>query len=133
MFDLKQGTLKFLINASIDTLPTQANLLRWKKTTSDQCKLCKSRCTTAHILNNCKVSLENVKYLFRHNNIVNYIKQLLDTDQYTVYSDIPGYIVGDGSIPPELCVSVTVQKSDIVIQDKKNKHIHIFELPQREI
>ena len=26
MFDLKQGTLKFLLNASIDTLPTAANL-----------------------------------------------------------------------------------------------------------
>ena len=26
MFDLKQGTLKFLLNACIDTLPTAANL-----------------------------------------------------------------------------------------------------------
>ena len=31
MFDLKQRTLKFLLNASIDTLPTAANLKRWKK------------------------------------------------------------------------------------------------------
>ena len=39
MFQLKSGTLKFMINASIDTLPTQANLKRWKYTTSDKCKL----------------------------------------------------------------------------------------------
>ena len=26
MYDLKQGTLKFLLNASIDTLPTASNL-----------------------------------------------------------------------------------------------------------
>ena len=52
--------------------------------------------------------------------------QILDTDKYTVYSDIPGYTVGGGSVPPELCV--TAQKPDIVIQDKKNKHLHIFEL-----
>ena len=31
MYDLKQGTLKFLLNANIDTLPTAANLKRWKK------------------------------------------------------------------------------------------------------
>ena len=33
MFRLKQGTLKFILNASIDTLPSQANLKRWKKST----------------------------------------------------------------------------------------------------
>ena len=43
-----------------------------------------------------------------------------------MYSDLPGYTVGAGSIPPELCI--TLQKPDIVIQDKKNKFIHLFEL-----
>ena len=37
---LKSGTLKFMLNASIDTLPTPANLKRWKYTSSDKCKLC---------------------------------------------------------------------------------------------
>ena len=41
MYNLKQGTLKFLLNAAIDTLPTAANLVRWKKSASDLCKLCK--------------------------------------------------------------------------------------------
>ena len=41
MFDIRQGTLKFLLNASIDTLPTGANLVRWNKKTSDKCNLCK--------------------------------------------------------------------------------------------
>ena len=37
-----------------------------------------------------------------------------------MFSDLPGYRVGGkGSIPPELCI--TLQKSDIVIQDQKNK------------
>ena len=77
MFDLKQGTLKFLLNACIDTLPTAANLQRWKKSTTDQCKLCRARETTCHILNNCPVSLQNGIYLWRHNNIVNYVMKLL--------------------------------------------------------
>ena len=94
MFNLKQGTLKFLLNASIDTLPTAANLHKWKKSTSDQCKLCKARETTCHILNNCTVSLLNGKYLWRHNNIVNYVMQSLDTTKYSVFSVLPGYTVG---------------------------------------
>ena len=69
----------------------------------------------------------NGKYLWRHNNIVNYVMQSLDTTKYSVFSDLPGYTVGgEGSVPPELCI--TVQKPDIVIQDKKNKILHIFEL-----
>ena len=106
MFELKKGTIKCLLNACIDTLPTAANLQRWKKSTSDQCKLCKARETPCHILNNCPVSLQNGKYLWRHNKVVNYIIKLVDTSKYTVYSDLPGYTVGEGSIPPELCITV---------------------------
>ena len=34
MFQLKSGTLKFMLNACIDTLPTPANLMRWKYTST---------------------------------------------------------------------------------------------------
>ena len=40
MFNMKSGTLKFIVNASLDTLPTRANLDQWGKRTSDHCKLC---------------------------------------------------------------------------------------------
>ena len=36
LFQLRSGTLKFMINASIDTLPTPANLRRWKCGTNDK-------------------------------------------------------------------------------------------------
>ena len=52
--------------------------------------------------------------------------KLVDTTKFSVFSDLPGYTVGGGSTPPELCI--TGQKPDIVIQDKKNKSIHLFEL-----
>ena len=34
--------------------------------------------------------------------------------------------MGGGSVPPELCI--TAQKPDIMIQDKTNKSVHLFEL-----
>ena len=35
-------------------------------------------------------------------------------------------MIGAGSVPPEICI--TAQKPDIVIVDRKDKNIHIFEL-----
>ena len=88
--------------------------------------MCKRRQTTNHILNACRVSLDTGRYTWRHNCIVNYIVNSCD-EKFTVYSDLTGHTApGGGSIPPELCV--TVQKPDIVILDKHNKTIHLFEL-----
>ena len=62
MFNLKKGTLKFLLNSCLDTLPTQTNLLQWGKSASDLCKLClqasaelqgRRQETTKNILNGC--------------------------------------------------------------------------------
>ena len=123
---MKQGTLKFLLNASIDTLPTSAYLKSWKKSSSDLCKLFKRRETKNHVLNGCKVSLDTGIFTWRHNCIVNYIVNSVDT-KFTVFSDLPGHTAaGGGSIPPEICV--TAEKPDIVILDNHKKQIHLFEL-----
>ena len=42
--------------------------------------------------------------------------KLIDTTNYSVFSDLPGYTLGGGSVPPELCVAL--QKPGIVIEDK---------------
>ena len=126
VFDLKKGTLKFLLNSQLDTLPIGANLVRWNKSSNDKCKLCKFRETTYHILNCCNISLDQGKYTWRHNNIVNYIVKNVDTEKFKVYSDIPGHMAGNGSIPPEICI--TSEKPDIVIIDEKRKTPDKFEL-----
>ena len=127
MYDLKRGTLKFLLNASIDTLPTAANLVRWKKSTSDKCNLCMCRQTTYHCQNICKVGLDTGRWTWRHNNIVNYVVQSLDVTKYTIFSDIEGHQAsGGGSIPPKVCI--TNLKPDITIWDKAANKFHIFKL-----
>jgi hypothetical protein len=126
MFQLKSGTLKFMLNASIDTLPTPANLKRWKYTASDKCKLCANKGTTNHIMNCCKVMLDTDRYTWRHNNIVNFVVSNVDR-RFKVYSDLPGWEApGGGTIPPALCV--TNLKPDIVIVDEHTKTLHIYEL-----
>ena len=124
MFQLKSGTLKFMINSSIDTLPTPANLKRWKYSSSDKCKLCGNRGTTNHILNCCNTMLNTKRYTWRHNNLINFIVDNVDK-RYKVYSDLPGWEApGGGTIPPNLCV--TNLKPDIVIVDNEKKNLHIF-------
>ena len=117
IFDMKLGTMKFLLNAAIDTLPTGANLFKWNKKTNDKFVLCKRKETTSHILNCCKVSLEMGKFLWIHNNVINYIVSSIDTTKFKVFADLPGHTVDGGSIPADICI--TAHKADIVIIDQK--------------
>ena len=126
-FNLKKGVLKFILNATIDTLPTKANLLQWKKSTSDKCVLCNGRQTTVHVLSACPVALNQGRFTWRHDGIVNYIAQSVDTSKFSIYADVPKYNTpAGGTIPPSL--TVTSEKPDIVIVDEKKKAVAIFEL-----
>ena len=127
IFDLPKGTMKFLLNSFTRTLPTQDNLELWGKTFSHKCHLCKNRDSTTHCLNGCRVSLNQVEFTWRHNNIVNYIVQSVDTSQYKVHSDLPRHETSNGrSLPPSMVV--TNLKPDIVIIDDKKKEDKLFEL-----
>ena len=127
MFDLKAGTLKFLLNATIDTLPTAANLRRWKKSPSDLCKLCKGRQTTRHVLNGCSVALNTKRFTGRHDTILSCVLSCMDKTRFKVYSDLVGHqAAGGGTIPPEICV--TNLRPDVVVLEEESKTIHIFEL-----
>lgn len=47
IFNLPKGTMKFLLNASLDTLPTMTNLMQWGKTTTDRCVGLKKQLSTS--------------------------------------------------------------------------------------
>ena len=116
IWNLKAGTAKFLLNSSIHTLPTQNNLKLWNKAVSDKCLLCSNRDSTHHTLSSCKVSLDQGRLTWRHDNIVKYIADCIDKSKYTVHSDIEGYqTTNGGSMPAYL--TVTELKPDIVIID----------------
>ena len=125
-FNLKKVVLKFILNATLDTLPTRANLLQWKKSSSDKCVLCNGRQTTVHVLSACPVALNQGRLTWRHDGIVNYIAKSVDTSKFSIYADVPEYNTpAGGTIPPSL--TVTSDKPDIVIIDEKTKAVAIFE------
>ena len=57
IFNLPKGTMKWLLNSSINTLPTKANLRQWGKITNDKC-WCSQKQALNHILNGCKKALD---------------------------------------------------------------------------
>ena len=126
IYNLPRGTMKFLLNSSIDTLPTKVNLKMWGKVSNDKCR-CGTRQTLNHILNCCGPSLREGRYTYRHDNVLSYISKCLDTSKYTCYVDIEGsQTPAEGTLPPN--VLVTNLKPDIVIMDKSKKTVSIFEL-----
>ena len=126
IFNLPKGTMKWLLNASINTLPTKANLRQWGKVTNDKC-FCSKKQTLNHILNGCKTALEQGRFTWRHDSILYYIANCLDMKNFSCYVDLEGYQTpACGTLPPEVIVSTL--KPDIVIIDNKNKQVKIFEL-----
>lgn len=139
IFNLKKGTMKFLLNASINTLPTKDNLHQWGKSTTDFCTLCRKppqdlihlsgnrKETTLHVLNHCPISLHQHRFTWRHDNILLYISKSLDPLKCKFYSDLPGFsLPGGGTLPPHICV--TPERPDLVILNEESKEIYIFEL-----
>ena len=126
IFNLPRGTMKYILNASIDTLPSKTNLRRWGKVSNDLC-LCKKKQTLNHILNGCSLSLKSGKFTWRHDNVLRYIKNCIDNTQYTVSIDL-GQQKGTkvSTIPPDILVINLIP--DVVIVDKNKKSCDIFEL-----
>ena len=127
IWNLKSGTAKFFLNSTFHTLPTMNNLKLWNKNVSDQCLLCKNWDSTLHTLNGCKTMLDQGRYTYRHDNILNYIVSNLDKKLYTVYSDLHGHQTANGGTIPAT-MTVTELKPDIVVVSEKDKTVHILEL-----
>ena len=68
---LPPEVMKFAINASIDSLPTNANLHLWRKKDSDVCCLCQEGGQSLlHVLNHCQVAMELRRYSRRHDEVL---------------------------------------------------------------
>ena len=73
LFNLPTRVCKFLVNALGDSLNTRVNLARWGKNISNKCIHCKNSETLNHVLNNCKIFLDQGRYTYRHNSVLKYI------------------------------------------------------------
>ena len=125
IYNLPKGVLQFAINASIDTLSTNANLKRWGKRRNAKCDSCGQRETLHHVLNHCECLME--RYTWRHNSILSFIiSQITPDGTDSVYSDLAGMMTGCSTIPTD--VTITSQRPDLVVVNRQNKTVTILEL-----
>ena len=124
--------MAFACRAATNSLATPDNLARWGRIVDSRCKLCThSPCTLGHLLSNCKVALDQGRFTFRHDQVLQYLLKTLAApglEGLIFHSDLEGWKVGGGSIPPEIIV--TAQRPDLVILDKRRTptEIHLVEL-----
>ena len=64
IFNMKKGSMKFILNATLDHLPHNSNLKKWGKSPSNWCPLpgCNMQQTTLPILEGCPVNLGYRKF-----------------------------------------------------------------------
>jgi hypothetical protein len=123
MWGLPRGVLKFAVNSSIDMLPTFTNLRRWGMHALVNCQLCGNmvKQTLFHVLVHCKHKLEQGRFNWRHNSVLNQIASCLKSalvgkSTVELYYDLDGLQAPGGrSIPAD--VRVQAQRPDLVIID----------------
>ena len=97
---------------------------------NDRCTFCGNIQTLAHILSNCNVALEQGRLTWRHNSVLLTLIECIQPilrDDFTLYSDLPGYTAEHGGvIPPRILV--TAFRPDLFIINEISKVIVFFEL-----
>ena len=124
---LPPEVFKFVLNASLHSLPTNANLHLWGKKASDACSLCHgSRQTLVHVLNNCPVTMDLRRYSIRHDAVLEVISCFVKThlpSHYCISIDSPydSYTFPHHITPTNLW-------PDIVWWSNEKKELWLFEL-----
>ncbi len=129
VYNLPRNILSFFSNACIDTLPTNSNLKRWKKRSSPSCSLCQNKETLLHVLNNCKVMLDQGRYTWRHNSVLNSMYNYFISakpDNLEIFCDLPDMLPGISTIPSDILT--TNLRPDLVIINRQSKNILLLEL-----
>ena len=96
---LPENLFAFAMAASVDSLPHNSNLCRWRKLSSDLCTICfkvgiHCKQTLAHVLSHCQAALQSGRYNTRHDCVLEilfkHLQQHLPPGT-TVVADLPGY------------------------------------------
>ena len=131
MYGLPEKQLSFLLRAGCDTLPTPMHLARWNIITDPRCALCQApQPTTNHILTGCPAALDQGRYTWRHDSVLQVLVHGLQQhlpETFKLYADFPGYLASSSppsTIPTNL--SSTLSRPDLVLVS--NDSICLFEL-----
>ena len=108
---LPKNIFNFTIRYVNNTLPTRKNLSKWELSSTSDCSFCSSPETLLHVIAGCKTYLDEGRFTWRHDSVLNFLASTLTAVQNsTLYADIPGFvnpsvITGDRLRPDLLLVT----------------------------
>ena len=135
IYNLPHNVYKFLINAVSDSLNHNSNLVRWGKRSNDRCPACGNKETLQHVLNICSVYLDQGRFTWRHNNILNYIwmsiKEGLNSKgvRNTVNADIDNRRTGYTTVPTQCTVTNMIPDICVLLPDENKLYIIELSVP----
>ena len=118
---LPKNIFNFILRYINNSLPTRKNLVKWGLSSSADCSFCFCPESLLHVNSGCKTYLDEGRYTWRHNSVLNLIaSSLLDVERSKMYVDLPGFIspsviTGD-KLRPDLLLTI------------ENKILYILEL-----
>ena len=75
---MPRNLLSFCLGATYNVLPSPKNLKQWHLASESRCFLChKNVCTIPHILGACKISLQQGRFTFRHDSVLQHLVLVL--------------------------------------------------------
>ena len=78
LFHMAPLRISFILRSVYDLLPSNANLVKWKKTDDPSCPLCKERQTVEHVLSSCRAALSQGRYTWRHNQVLKVLAEAIE-------------------------------------------------------
>lgn len=72
-------SVRFLVQAVYDVLPSPAILHMWGKSESPSCPLCQGRGSRGRLLSSCPIALGEGRYLWRHDQVLKAVAESIST------------------------------------------------------
>src|SRR6266496_2661260 len=117
---INSNVANFARRALMRVLPTNSNLHRWGKLSSDSCPSCAGLETENHILNNCPTSAQQGRYTWRHNAVLKILVQHIQSHLVAgdeIFVDLPDLIN-----PVDLFTNILPDIT--VVQDRKSTRLN---------
>ena len=125
LYSLPDMLFKFSLNAMVDCLPHNQNLLKWGKVQSGSCPLCGQLQSLQHILNSCPTALEQRRYNQWHDHILQLLVDFLQVH-------LPTEVRMTADLPNEDYYShpfcLLDYKPDIIVWNPSLSEVFLFEL-----
>ncbi len=111
-------TIRYINN---NTLPTRKNLSKWGLSSTSDCSFCLSPETLLHVVAGCKTYLDEGRFTWRHDSVLNFLASILTKVQNSrLFVDLPGFInpsvLSGDSLRPDILLVI------------ENKCLYILEL-----